>query len=199
MPIPRHRRALLAGALLVAGAAVTGSVLAGHFGAPDTESFQADLATGEITRVADIASADGLPGRGVFAQLTEMGQLCLWDALSARSRQRGGGCNPANDPLGGSELSASLAYDGGPPAEAVNDARLIGLTADDVAVVEVLMTDGTRRGVRLGAATVGSWSGKAFGYRFRRSDLRDGVGPVAVLAFDANGKEVARQATGFGG
>ena len=47
------------------------------------------------------------------------------------------------DPLGGSELSASLAYEGGPAVEDVQDARLIGLASWDVATVQLLMSDGT--------------------------------------------------------
>lgn len=182
----------------LAAAVLTGAVIAGQFRQTDPETFRADLATGEITRVADVPAADGLPARGVFVQATEMGQVCLWDAPSATSLQRGGGCNSEDDPLGGSKISASLAYEGGPATESVRDARLIGLTASDVAAVEILMTDGTRRGVRLNAATVGRSDLEAFGYRFKKSDLRNGVGPIAVVALDSKGAEIARQVTGFG-
>ena len=174
-------------------------MLAGQFRAVDAGSFGADLATGEITRVADIAAADGLPARGVFVQATRGGQICLWDALSASSPQRGGGCNAADDPLGGSQISASLAYDGGPTDESVRDARIAGLVEGDVAAVEIVMTDGTRRGVRLTGTKLGSMDLKAFGYRVRKLDLRRGVGPEAVVALDASGAETSRQATGFAG
>lgn len=191
------RRWVIAAALLAA-AALTGSVVAGQFRQTDPAAFEDDLATGAVTRVADIAAADGLPRRGVFVQVTAAGQVCVWDALSASSPERGGGCNPADDPLGGSELSASLAYEGGPAVETVRDARLVGLAASGVAAVEILMTDGTRRAVRLKEATVGSSSFTAFGYRFRKSDLRRGTGPSAVVALDSAGAEVARQVTGIG-
>jgi hypothetical protein len=185
-------------AALLAAAVVTGSVVAGQFRQTDPEAFQEGLATSEVMRVADIAAADGLAGHGVFVQVTETGQVCLWDAPSASSLERGGGCNPADDPLGGSELSASLAYEGGPTLASVRDARLVGLAASDVAAVEVLMSDSTRRGVRLRTATIGSSAFRAFGYRFSRSDLRRGVGPTAVVALDSSGAEVARQVTGIG-
>jgi hypothetical protein len=195
----RRRWGIAATATALAAAVLAGAVIAGQFRAADPEGLGADLATGEMTRVADIAAADGLPARGVFVQTTRGGQVCLWDALSATSLQRGGGCNPADDPLGGSQISASLAYDGGPAAEGIRDARIVGLAARDVAAVEIVMTDGTRRSVRLTGAKLGSMEVKAFGYRVRVLDLRKGVGPAAVVALDASGAETARQATGFAG
>ena len=129
----RRRRAIVASISALATAIVASSVVAGQFRSPDPEAFHVGLATGEIARVADIAAGDGLPGRGVFVQATDTGQICLWDAPSASSQQRQGGCNSVDDPLGGSALSASLAYDGGPAVEDVRDARLIGLASRAVA------------------------------------------------------------------
>lgn len=195
----RTRWAVAAAIGLLAAGALAEVVIADPFRGADPLSFEADLGTGEVTRVADIAAADGLPARGVFVQMTGGGQLCLWDAPSAWSRQRGGGCNPADDPLGGSSISASLAYEGGPGVDGVTDARLVGLVADDVHGVEILMTDDSRRRVRLSRLETGSLRLRAFGYRFRASDLKRGITPVAVLALDSRGVEVARQATGLGG
>ena len=195
----RRRRAIVASISALATAIVASSVVAGQFRSPDPEAFHVGLATGEIARVADIAAGDGLPGRGVFVQATDTGQICLWDAPSASSQQRQGGCNSVDDPLGGSALSASLAYDGGPAVEDVRDARLIGLASRDVATVQVLMSDGTQREVRLRKAMLESDEYRAFGYRFKRSDLRGGVGPIAVIARTATGDEIARQSTGIGG
>lgn len=195
----RRRWAIVASISALATAILASSVVAGQFGDTDPEAFHAGLATGEIARVADIAAGDRLPGRGVFVQVTETGQLCLWDAPSASSRQRQGGCNSVDNPLGGSALSASLAYEGGPAVEDVQDARLIGLTSRDVATVQVLMSDGTQREVRLKKAMLGSDEYQAFGYRFKKSDLRRGVGPTAVIARAATGDEIARQTTGIGG
>ena len=189
----------LAGAIVVLATAVfASSVVAGQFRSQDPSSFRADLATGAVTRVADIPAADGLPGRGVFAQVTAGGQFCLWDAVSAGSSLKQGGCNPVSDPLGGSALSASLAYEGGPDVERVRDARLVGLASPEVARVEVLMSDGTHRAVRSETASVGSRTFLTFGYRIRASDLRSGIGPTAVIAWDTRGVEVARQPTGIG-
>jgi hypothetical protein len=44
-----------------------------------------------------------------------------------------------------------------------------------------------------------SRANSAFGHRFSRGELRRGVTPVAVVAFDQNGNEIDRQETGFGG
>jgi len=195
----RRRWAIVASISALATAILASSVVAGQFHGPDPEAFHAGLATGEIARVADIAAGDGLPGRGVFVQSTDTGQLCLWDAPSAASQQRQGGCNSVDDPLGGSAVSASLAYEGGPAVEDVQDARLIGLASRDVATVQVLMSDGTQREVRLRKAMLGSDEYWAFGYRFKKSDLRGGVGPTAVVARAATGDEIARQLTGIGG
>lgn len=194
----RRRWAIAASISAFATAILASSVVAGQVRGPDPEAFHAGLATGEIARVADIAAGGGLPGRGVFVQVTDTGQLCLWDAPSASSQQRQGGCNSTEDPLGGSALSASLAYEGGPAVEDVQDARLIGLASRDVATVQLLMSDGTMRDVRLRSATLGSDEYRAFGYRFKKSDLRGGVGPTAVIARAATGDEIARQATGIG-
>jgi len=195
----RRRWSIVASICALATAILASSVVAGQFRGPDPVAFHAGLATGEIARVADIAAGDRLPGRGVFVQVTETGQLCLWDAPSASSQQRQGGCNSVDNPLGGSALSASLAYEGGPAVEDVQDARLIGLTSRDVATVQVLMSDGTQREVRLKKSMLGLDEYQAFGYRFKKSDLRRGVGPTAVIARAATGDEIARQTTGIGG
>jgi hypothetical protein len=194
------RRWAIACAVVVLAAVVLASgVIAGQFRAADPEAFQAALATGEIMRVAEIPAGDGLGGRGVFAQTTDTGQLCVWDAPSASSRERQGGCNPMDDPLGGSAVSASLAYDGGPAIESVRDARMSGLAASGVASVAVLMSDGSERAVRLKTTSLDSGDFVAFGYRFKKVDLGKGVGPVAVIARGADGTELARQPTGIGG
>jgi len=199
MRMTRRRWAIVASISALATAILASSVVAGQFRGPDPEAFHAGLATGEIARVADIAASDGLPGHGVFVQATDTGQLCLWDAPSASSKQRQGGCNSFDDPLGGSPLSASLAYEGGPAVEDVRDARLIGLASRDVATVQVVMSDGTQREVRLRKTMLGSDEYRTFGYRFKKSDLRGGVGPTAVIARAATGDEIARQSTGIGG
>ncbi len=193
----RVLRLIIASVLVLAAAVFAGGVVASQFRGSDPQALHEALTRGEAVQVADIPAARGLAGRGVFVQETDAGQLCLWDAPSAASLQRGGGCNAIDDPLGGSALSASLAYEGGPGIENVRDARLIGLVAEDVATVAVLMSDGSERSVRLKEARLARGEFQAFGYRLERADLRDGIGPVAVIARDADGIEVSRQPTGI--
>jgi hypothetical protein len=188
--------------LLVAIAAVAAAgavgVFAAQFDAGDPAAIENDLVTGDVARVADIAAADGRAGRGVFVQVTHGGRLCIWDAVSATSRERHGGCNPVSDPLGGTVLSASLAYEGGPSVPSVRDARIVGLAAPNVAAIELVMSDGTTRSLESRHVSVGSKAYTAFGYRVRASDLHEGVGPTAVVALDADGSELGRQTTGIG-
>ena len=186
------------GALLAA--VLAGGVVAAQFrGFDDPEKLFAAIREDPLVRVADIAAAGDAPSRGVFVQVTSTGHFCLWDAPSADSRRRQGGCNSADDPLGGRPLSISFAYEGGPAVADVRDARLVGLAAADVAAVSVVMSDGTRRGITLRKASVGADQYLAFGYRVSQGDLRRGVTPMAVLAFSGNGAEIDRQATGLTG
>ena len=60
------------------------------------------------------------------------------------------------------------------------------------------MSDGSTRKVKLEKAKVGSDEFQAFGYRFKKADLKKGIGPTAVVAFDASGNELGRQPTGIG-
>ena len=193
------RRAAVVGAVLVVAGVVTGAVIASRIEWSDNAAeLDAALIEAEPIQLSSIPAADGLPERGVFAQVTSTGHLCLSDAPLRSPRMGGGGCNPADDPLGGGSISASLAYDGGPAIQAVTDARLIGLASGDVATVRVLMSDGTSRAIKLKRARVGSDEYQAFGYRFRKSDLKKGIGPAAVVAFDEDGAEIGRQPTGIG-
>lgn len=192
---------VIALALLACGV-VAGAVLAGQFRGEDPAELEAALLEAPVVRVADLPAAAGHAGRGVFVQSTSTGLFCLWDAPSATSRERQGGCNRADDPLGGRKLSASLSYDGGPDPRSVTDARLVGLVAREVASVRILMSDGTQRAVRMqreAAVATADGSFRVFAHRVAATDLARGLGPVAVLALDARGTEVDRQATGFGG
>jgi hypothetical protein len=191
-------------ALVLGGTALalllTGGVVAAQlrpFESP--EVFDSALRNSEMVRVADITSADGKPARGVFVQRTPTGLFCLTDAESAGDVSRGGGCNAAAEPLGGEEVFISFAYEGGPALADVRDARLIGLASLEVSAVDVLMNDASRRRVRLRDAKIGGEAYRAFGYRFKKSDLRRGASPTAVIALDKTGREIDRQPTGFGG
>jgi hypothetical protein len=183
-------------AVLVAGA-VASAVVASRI--DDGSDLVAAIEEAPLTRVANIDAADGAAELGVFVQTTETGHVCVWEAPSATSRERGGGCNTADDPLNGSAISATLSYDGGPDISSVKSATLFGLAAAEVAEVEVLMTDGSSRSVKLKKTKVGSDEFRAFGHRIRKSDLKKGIGPIAIVAFDANGVALGRQPTGIGG
>ena len=195
----RTSRTLVVAVVLVASAVLVAGVVAGGFDwSRSSDEFEAALAKAPPTRVSDIPAADGLPARGVFAQITSTGHFCLFDAPLDAPLTGGGGCNAADDPLGGSVISVSLAYDGGPAIESVKDARLIGLAAPTVASARVVMTDGSSRAVKLRMSSVGDRGLQVFGFRVRKSDLKKAIGPIAVVALDASGNEIGRQTTGIG-
>jgi len=185
-------------ALVVAavGAALASAVVASSF--DDGSSLTAAIDEAPLVRVADVEADEGAPALGVYTQLTDTGHVCVWEAASATSRQRGGGCNTVDDPLNGQPVFFTLSYDGGPATVDVRGARVFGLALSAVASVRVLMRDGSWRAVKLKKARVGADEFKAFGYRFRKSDLESGNGPVAVVAFAASGAEIGRQTTGIG-
>ena len=197
--IRRRKTVILVGVATVLACVFAAGLAASQLGdpPPDVDALASATRTAPMTRIADLAAGEGLPARGVYAQVTSIGQFCLWDAPSQGSREKLGGCNPVSDPLGGHPLSASFAYDGGPPPRDVKDARLIGLVSSDVAQVEILMSDGSRRllPLRQVPASIGDFH--VFAHRFGRGQLAHGVTPVAVVALDADGNELDRQATGF--
>lgn len=198
MSTRRIRVVAAVSAITVAGA-LAGSVVAGRMAwMDDGARLDSAIAAAPSVKVAEIAAADGKSARGVFVQTTSTGHVCVSDAPLDAPLMGGGGCNRVDDPLGGGELSASLAFDGGPAIETVTDARLIGLASSGTASIRILMSDGSSRDVKLRRAKVEGDEFQAFGYRFRRSDLRKGTGPVAVVALDAGGAEIDRQTTGIG-
>jgi hypothetical protein len=185
------------GICLVVAAALAGRVVAAQF--DDGRDLANAIGMDPLVRVAEIPSGDGSPGRGVFVQETRTGHLCVWEAPSATSRERGGGCNPVDDPLGGRALSVTFSYDGGPAVADVKSATLFGLAASEVARAHVVMSDGTRREIRLKTIELADDDVRVFGLRFKKADLRRNVTPTAVVALDAVGREIDRQATGFTG
>jgi hypothetical protein len=182
---------------IVLAGALASAVVASRF--DDGSDLIAAIEGAPLTQVANIDAADGVGELGVFVQTTETGHLCVWEAPSATSRQRGGGCNTADDPLNGSAISATLSYDGGPDISSVTTATLFGLAAAEVARAAVVMSDGSSRTIKLKKAKIGSDEFRAFGHRIRKSDLRKSIGPAAIVAYDASGAELARQPTGIGG
>ena len=192
----RRRRWLVALVVVVVVGAVASAVVASSF--DDGSSLTAAIDGAPLTRVADIAADDGGPALGVYTQLTDTGHLCVWEAPFATSRQRGGGCNTVDDPLNGRPVSFTLSYDGGPATVDVRNATLFGLALDEVASVRVLMSDGSWQAVKLRKAKVGADEFKVFGVRLKTAALKKGIEPTAVVAFDASGVELGRQATGIG-
>ncbi|HET9461089.1 MAG TPA: hypothetical protein VFO56_04065 [Gaiellaceae bacterium] len=200
MKLITRRWAVLGATAILAASITAGGVIAAQlttFENPDrlAKAIEKD----PLVLAADIPAAGGAARHSVLVQETSTGHICLWDVPSATPGLKQGGCNSADDPLAGRPLSVSFSYDGGPAMATVRDARLIGLTTANVATVEVVMNDGTRRPMRLEQARVGGAEYFAFGYRFKAGDLRRGIGPVAVVAFDDSGVEIDRQTTGFTG
>ena len=194
----RSRWIALLGSLAVGGV-LAGGVVAAQLGpSSDIAELHAAIDKDPLVRVAEIPASGNAQARGVFLQRTSTGHLCLWDAPSARPRERQGGCNDADDALGGAHLSASLGYDGGPATKDVRDARIVGLASTDAAEIRVVMSDGTTRQSALRNTSVGGAAYRVFAYRIRPSDLRKGLGPVAVVAVYEAGQEIGRQPTGFG-
>jgi hypothetical protein len=193
--LPR-RWAVLGLGIVVAGV-LSSAVVAKQF--DDGRDLVAAIEVAPLTRVADVPAGDGSPARGVFVQVTETGHVCVWEAASATSRERGGGCNSADDPLNGRPLSFTLGYDGGPAIADVESASLVGIASSAVARAAVLMSDGSMREIHLNKTKVAGDDYRAFGFRFKKADLRKGIGPTAVVAFDIGGAEIDRQSTGIGG
>ena len=193
---PVIRRWAAVGLGVVLACALAGVVVASRI--DDGSDLAAAIDQDPLVRVADIPAAEGSTGKGVYVQRTRTGHLCVWEAPSATSRQRGGGCNTADDPLNGRPLSFTLSYDGGPVAADVKSASLFGLVDSDVARASVLMSDGSQREIRIQRAEVPGTEFRAFGFRFKKDDLREGITPIAVVAIDANGAELDRQETGIG-
>jgi hypothetical protein len=189
------KRAVVVGIAAVFAALLAGRVVAAQF--DDGRDLATAIGVDPLVRVAEVPSGGGSPARGVFVQLTRTGHLCVWEAPSAASRERGGGCNPADDPLAGRALSVTFSYDGGPAAADVTSATLFGLAAPEVARASVVMSDGTRRDICLRSVEIAGEDLQVFGFRFKKADFRQNITPTAVVALDAAGEELDRQATGF--
>lgn len=147
-------------------------------------------------RIATFAAGNGAPERGVYLAQLEDGRTCLMDA-DAGGRTAGGGCSRGDDALDGEPFSATFMYDGGPDPSSVTDARLAGLVAPSVARIFAVMSNGSTRTLPLSEKGVASTSYRVFAFRVSRGDLRNGVTPTAIVAYDRQGTELARQSTGL--
>ena len=193
------RRLIVTSGAVLAGVLIVAAVVAAQGGPEAPADLRKAIESEPLVKVLDLPSAEGAGARSMFVQPTSAGFLCVWDAPSASSKARQGGCNPSDDPLAGRAVSASLAYEGGPAADSVKDARLIGLATAETEAVHVVMNDGSVRELRVKSARVGVDTFRAFGYRFKTADLKKGLGPTMIVALDAKGAEIGRQPTGFGG
>jgi hypothetical protein len=196
-------RVLIASGLTALAALAVAGVAAGVFRQPGTISAAPSIHSkaGKRLTVAHFETEPGAADRAVVLERTPDGYLCVWDSPDADATHGVGGCNTADDPLAGRKLFASLTYDGGPSVAGVHDARISGLASADVDQVVVMMNDGSARGMRLARPSTRAVAGadyQAFAYRVHDRDLRRGVTPVAVVALDADGAELDRQATGIG-
>ena len=191
------RLAILVGAVLVGGL-VAAAVVTARGGPTASDALELAIASEPLVKVTDLPSADGVEARGLFIQRTSVGYLCVWDAPNEKSKLRQGQCNPTDDLFGDRAVFASLAYEGGPAIEAVKDARLVGVVPAGAAGVAVLMSHASRRELKLKRLSGGTSDIRAFGYRFKKADLKRGIGPTAIVAYDAAGNELGRQPTGIG-
>jgi hypothetical protein len=199
----RRNRALVVTGVVCTGALAVGGIANGLHRAAGTPSATPDIRgnAGTVEQVAQFAPESGRAARQVVLQRTPDGYLCVWDSPEGTADHGVGGCNPADDPLAGHKVFVSLAYDGGPAIAAVRDARLSGLAAADAASARLVMSDGTTRSILLSPQSTHAVAGKdyrPFAYRVRRGDLERGVGPVAVLVLDAQGRVIDRHVTGIG-
>ncbi len=199
----RKNRYVIVAAVAVGLGLALGSGASGVFRAAGTPSATPDIRSQQSTvlPVAQFPSETGRPDRQVVLQRTPDGYLCVWDSPDGTAEHGIGGCNSADDPLGGGKLFVSLAYDGGPALATVHDARLSGIAAPDVAVAKLVMSDGSTRAIAVSRPSTRAFAGKdyrSFAYRVRQSDILKSITPVAVLALDAAGRVIDRQMTGIG-
>lgn len=129
--------------------------------------------------MAAFVSSTGID-RAVFLTRTRDGRLiCLRDT-NLRNGEQGGGCNSASDFFAGRELQINLAFDGGPSVEDVTDARIVGVVTERVARVEIMNWNG-----EIGSVAI--TPDRGFAYVVPRAELRNGVQPTDVVAYDTGG------------
>jgi len=90
-----------------------------------------------------------------------------------------------------------FSFSGGPQIQAVKEARLYGLADSTVDRLDTVMSDGSVEPLRMTPNAVAGTPYRAFAARVSPGALKAGVSPVAVVAYDASGAELARQETGL--
>jgi hypothetical protein len=106
------------------------------------------------------------------------GGACVLDVTEDRL---GAGCNAVL--FGEHDVAFVESSEGGPARGAMTELRLAGVASPRVRSLELELSDGTRARVPLAA-------GNAFLYEAAASDLRDGVVPAALHAFNAGGRQL---------
>lgn len=191
------RHLILTGSVAAVLVAIMGAGLAtGSFLFPNDPITRPAVESELGEKVASFPSQAGRPDAAVHIARSADAGLCV-NATGGDRRSWSGGCNPARDPLGGLPFMALFTYDGGPAAEHVKEARLYGLADKSVRQLSMEMTDGSARPLRLSANPVAGTAYRVFAERVSPNDLRSGITPTAVVAYDASGAEIGRQPTGL--
>ncbi len=186
--------------IVVVVAAILGATIALGQSAPfsfGSEDRLREMSSTLGTEVASFPAQSGTPDRSVFVAKLSDGSLCVRNA-SADKATWGGGCNPAESPLGGKPFMAMFSFVGGPEIKTVIEARLYGLVDSEVYALKAEMSDGSTRTLGLSAQTVAATPYRVFAERVARADLHNGISPIAIVAYNVSGTEIARQPTGIG-
>jgi hypothetical protein len=188
-------------AVLVIGASIAGAQ-AWLMSSDGVESLTKELTEKRLGERVATFSGDGVLIRGkvieervVFVATLDDGSLCVNDSNITQTKWSGG-CNDSSMPLGGKSFRVSFTAEGGPTVDTLTDARLSGLVDSSVHRLVVRMTDGSSREITLSNEVAGT-AYRAFAYRVAKSDILAGATPRTVIAYDAEGKELDRQATGL--
>jgi hypothetical protein len=194
------RRVTLAAAAVVALVAAFSVYAATAALLDGPDATVSDLTTGAVVQIGTFPATGSGEKRVMLLQQTNNGLVCLWDAPSADSPERLGGCNPITDALGNStSLWASTQFDGGPRPEDVTDLRLMGIANADVAAVHLQMSNGASLAIPFAGREVIINGGrfKTFSYRLPDKDLATDDAPTAVIATDSSGDAIGTQKTGL--
>ncbi len=88
-------------------------------------------------------------------------------------------------------VSRRLAYDGGPAASSIANARLVGVVTEAVSNLDVIYSSGRHALLAISAD-------RDFAYVVPDDYLKSGIEPIAVAAYDGSGTEIDRQSIEVG-
>jgi hypothetical protein len=173
----------------VASSVVLGMTAGSLFG---SSSKGGPSLNGPQIRITDYSAGSAV---AAFIQKDGAGNVCLVSGASGAG-ERSGGCNPASNPLGGHKLLALFTFEGGPSLASVSEGRIAGLAAPGVASVSIVMSDGTTRALQLADRRTDRLMNanyRTFGVRLSDRDFQVGIGPSAVVAYNAAGHIVGQE------